>query len=330
MAFENNTLLILLTLVPAFALIFAAFIYGKKRRLKAFAQSSLMEHLSPLYSQGKYVLKFTLLMTALALLIVCLANLQLGSNAEKARRSGVDLMICLDISNSMNAGDIQPSRLKRAKQTINLLLDKLNNDRIGIVVFAGSAYTQLPLTSDYGVVKTFIDVITTDDIQAQGTAIGAAIGMATIAFGDEKNSKNKAIIVISDGEDHADNAIEAAKAAKNKGVMVNTIGVGLPEGSPVPQFSGNRMTGYKHDLRGQLVLTSLNEKMLEDVANAGGGYYAGANDAPAVVETLLSKIEQLEKTAFDERNFSNYETRFQYVLAIVIILLVLEIFILFS
>jgi Ca-activated chloride channel family protein len=326
--FENDTLLIWLLLIPALILIFAAFIYDNKRRMNAFAQSTLMERLAPLYSQSKYILKFALLMSALALLIVCLANPQLGLKVEKVQRRGVDLMVCLDISESMNAEDIQPSRLKRAKQAINRLLDGLKNDRVGIVVFAGSAYTQLPLTSDYGAAKMFIDVITTDDMQAQGTAIGAAIEMAMLAFDDDKDRKgNKAIIVISDGEDHEDNAIEAAKVAKNKGIIVHTVGMGLPEGAPIPRYSGNRTVGHKYDRRGNLVLTKLNEKMLQDIADAGGGYYVGANNASAGVETLFSKIEQLDKKTFDERNFSDYETRFQYVLIIVVILLVLEIFI---
>jgi len=326
--FENDTTLIWLLLIPALILIFFAFIYTKKRRMSAFAQWSLMERLAPLYSQSKYTFKFILLMSALALLIVSLANPLLGSKVEKVQRRGVDLMIALDISESMNAEDIQPSRLKRAKQAINRLLDGLKNDRIGIVVFAGTAYTQLPLTSDYGAAKMFIDVISTDDMQVQGTCIGEAIEMAMAAFDDDNSRKNnRAIIVISDGEDHEDNAIEAAKAARQKGIIVHTIGMGLPEGAPIPQFNGNRRVGYKHDRRGNLVLTKLNEQMLKDIATAGGGYYVGANNASAGVETLFSKIEQMDKVAFDERNFSDYETRFQYVLAFVIMLLILEIFI---
>ena len=326
--FENDTLLIWLLLIPALFLLFAAFIFYKKRRMNVFAQASLMERLAPLYSQSKYTLKFTLLMVALALLIVSLANPQMGLKVEKVQRKGVDLMIALDISESMNAEDIQPSRLKRSKQAINRLLSKLHNDRIGIVVFAGSAYVQLPLTSDYGAAKMFIDVISTSDMQAQGTAIGMAIEMAMTAFDDDKDRKNnKAIIVISDGEDHEEHAIEATKAARNKGIIVHTIGMGLPEGTPIPQYNGNRRVGFKHDRRGNLVLTKLNEQMLKDIANAGGGYYVGANNTSASVETLFSKIEQMDKQTFDERNFSDYETRFQYVLAIVILLLLLEIFI---
>ena len=326
--FEDDTLLIWLLLIPALTLIFAAFIFRKKRRLNTFAQWSLMERLAPLYSQSKFTLKFALLMSALALLIACLANPLLGSKVEKVQRRGVDLMICLDISNSMNAEDIQPSRLKRSKQAISRLLDGLRNDRIGLVVFAGSAYMQLPLTNDYGAAKMFVDVISTDDMQAQGTAIGAAIGMATRAFDEDRDHRNsRAIIVISDGEDHEDNAIDAARAAKNKGITVHTIGMGLPEGAPIPQYRGNRMIGYMHDRQGRMVMTKLNEKMLEDIATAGGGYYVGANNASAGVETLFAKIEQMDKKTFDERNFSDYETRFQYPLAMVIILLVLEFFI---
>jgi Ca-activated chloride channel family protein len=328
--FENDTLLIWLLLIPALFLLFAAFIYIKKRRMNAFAQWPLMERLAPLYSQSKYTLKFTFLMVALALLIVSLANPQVGLKVEKVKRSGVDLVIALDISNSMNAEDIQPTRLRRAKQAITQLLSRLHNDRIGLVIFAGSAYVQLPLTSDYGAAKMFIDVVTTDDIQVQGTAIGTAIEMAMTVFEestDRRQQNNKAIIVISDGEDHEEHAIDAAKAAKKNGIIVHTIGMGLPEGSPIPRYNNGRRVGYMHDRHGNLVLTKLNEQMLKDIANAGGGYYVGANNASAGVETLFSKIEQMDKKTFEERNFSDYQTRFQYVLAIVILLLILEIFV---
>jgi len=326
--FENDTLLVWLLLIPALVLVFAGFIYIKKRHMNAFAQWSLMERLAPLYSQSKYTLKFVLLMSALVLLIVSLANPLMGSKVEKVQRRGVDLVIALDVSNSMNAEDIQPSRLKRAKQSINRLLDRLQNDRIGLVIFAGSAHLQLPLTSDYGAARMFVDVITTDDIANQGTAIGVAIEMAMNAFDDDNSRKNnRAIIVISDGEDHEDHAIEAARAARNRGIIVHTIGMGLPEGAPIPRYANNRRVGYMHDRRGNLVLTKLNEQMLRDIATAGGGYYVGANNVSAGVETVFSKIEQMERHAFDERNFSGYETRFQYLLAIVLLLLVLEIFI---
>jgi Ca-activated chloride channel family protein len=230
----------------------------------------------------------------------------------------------------MNAEDIQPSRLRRAKQAINRLLGGLHNDRIGLVVFAGDAHIQLPLTSDYGAARMFIDVITTDDIQHQGTAIGLAIEMAMTVFEDNKerrSNNSRAIIVISDGECHEERAIEAAKVARSQGIIVHTIGMGLPEGAPIPRYHNNRRVGYMHDRQGRLVLTRLNAQMLRDIATAGGGYYVGANNASAGVETLFSKIEQMEQQTFHERNFSDYETRFQYVLAIVILLLILEIFI---
>ncbi|MCL2414021.1 MAG: VWA domain-containing protein [Bacteroidales bacterium] len=326
--FENDTLLIWLLLIPALCLVFAAFIYIKKRNLNKFAQSPLMERLAPLYSQSKYTLKFVLLMCALALLIVTMANPQIGSRVETMQRKGVDLMIALDISNSMNAEDIQPSRLERAKQAIIRLLDRLQNDRIGIVVFAGSAHVQLPLTSDFGAARMFVDIISTSDIQNQGTLIGTAIEMAVDAFGEDNSRQNsRAIIVISDGECHEDNAIEAARVARQQGIAVHTIGMGLPEGAPIPRYANNRRVGYMHDRRGNLILTKLNEQMLRDIATAGGGYYVGANNISAGVETLFAKIEQLDRATFDERYFSDYQTRFQYVLAFVLLLLVLEIFV---
>ncbi|MCL2416835.1 MAG: VWA domain-containing protein [Bacteroidales bacterium] len=326
--FENDTLLIWLLLIPALCLVFAAFIYIKKRNLNKFAQSPMMERLAPLYSQSKYTLKFVLLMCALALLIITMANPQIGSRVEIAQRKGVDLMIALDISNSMNAEDIQPSRLERAKQSINRLLDRLHNDRIGIVVFAGSAHIQLPLTSDFAAARMFVDMISTSDIQNQGTLIGTAIEMAVDAFGEDTDRQNsRAIIVISDGECHEDNAIEAAMVARAQGIVVHTIGMGLPEGAPIPRYANNRRVGYMHDRRGNLILTRLNEQMLRDIATAGGGYYIGANNVSAGVETLFAKIEQMDRATFDERHFSDYQTRFQYVLAFVLLLLVLEIFV---
>lgn len=326
--FENDTLLIWLLLIPVLCLMFAAFIYFKKRGLKTFAESALMERLAPLYSQSKYTLKFALLMCALALLIVTMANPQVGSRVETVQRSGVDLVIALDISNSMNAEDIQPSRLERAKQAIIRLLDRLQNDRIGIVVFAGAAHVQLPLTSDFGAARMFVDIISTSDIQAQGTLIGTAIEMSVNAFGEiDERHNNRAIIVISDGECHEDNAIEAARMARRQGIVVHTIGMGLPEGAPIPRFVNNRRVGYMHDRQGNLVLTRLNEQMLRDIATAGGGYYVGANNVSAGVETLFAKIEQLDRATFDERLFSDYQTRFQYVLAFVLLLLLLEIFV---
>jgi len=186
----------------------------------------------------------------------------------------------------------------------------------------------LPLTSDFGAARMFVDIISTSDIQAQGTLIGTAIEMSVNAFGEDENRQNsRAIIVISDGECHEDNAIEAARMARRQGIVVHTIGMGLPEGAPIPRFVNNRRVGYMHDRQGNLVLTRLNEQMLREIATAGGGYYVGANNVSAGVETLFSKIEQLDRTTFDERLFSDYQTRFQYVLVFVMLLLLLEIFV---
>ncbi len=326
--FESHIILYLLLLIPLLVLLFMLFMAWKKRAIKRFGDIELVKQLSPDDSFSKNILKFTIITVVLTLIIICLANPQMGSKVEKMKRKGFDLMVCLDISNSMNAEDIQPSRLQRSKQAIINLMDKLEGDRIGLVIFAGQAYTQLPLTSDYGAAKLFINVVTTDDIRAQGTAIGTAISTAMESFDWTKTNKhNKAIIVISDGENHEDDALEAAKEARQQGVMISTIGMGLPEGAPIPIYQGNRIVDYKRDHSGSVVTTQLNEKMLQEIAEAGGGYYVGANNSSAGIETIYKKLSGLDKVELDEKSFTDYETRFQYPLALALFLVIAEIFI---
>ncbi len=325
---EHIEYLYLLLLIPALALLFGLFLHWRKKVAKRFGDNELVERLSPQRSHVKLTLKFSVLMLALALLILCIANPQMGSKVSKAERKGIDLMICLDVSKSMDAEDIQPSRLQRSKQSIVRLLDKFKSDRIGIVIFAGDAYTQLPLTNDYAAARLFINTITTKDLQTQGTAIGSAISLAEEGFDpNQKGKKNKAIIVISDGENHEDDAIGAARQALSNGIIVNTIGMGLPEGGPIPIYENGRLTAYKKDQNGQPVITKLNEKMLQDIAEAGGGTYVGANNTSAGVEAIFEKVSKLEKISYEAKDFSEYQTQYQYFLLAALILLIAEIFI---
>ncbi len=286
---------------------------------------SVINRLIPDFSKEKSILKFIFLIIAYVFLIIGLANPQIGSKLVKGERKGIDIMIALDVSNSMLAEDIQPNRLEKAKQAISKLIDKLKNDRIGIIVFAGKAYTQLPITSDYAAAKMFLSTIDPTIVPVQGTAISEAIRLATKSFNDENH--NKAIIIITDGEDHEGQAIEETKQAVDVGISVFTIGMGLPDGSPIPLYNGNKRLGYKKDNNGNTVVTKLNESILQQIASEGNGIYVRANNTSAGLRTIFQKINKIEKKEYESRVFSDFESRFQYFIGISIILLIIELLI---
>ncbi len=313
----------LLTVLLLF--LFAWWFYNnwKKRAAMHFGDKKTIAQLMPQVSHGKPLFKFILVLLAYVLLVVGIANPQIGSKLEKIKREGIDLMLVLDVSNSMLAEDIKPNRLERAKMAIASLIDKLEGDRLGIIIFAGNAYKQLPLTTDYSAAKLFLSAVDTKIVPTQGTAIGEAINMATESF--DESEHNKAIIVITDGENHEDDAIGAAKKAAEKGIRVFTIGMGLPEGSPIPIYNsyGNR-TGFKKDREGKTVITRLNEDMLRQIAAAGNGAYARANNASTGLRKLFEEIGQIEKKEIETRQFTDYEDRFQIYLGLALFLLTLE------
>ncbi|MEG1573019.1 MAG: VWA domain-containing protein [Bacteroidales bacterium] len=323
--FEEPAILYLLILVAPLLACFYIYLYRKHRNIRKLGDQNLILSLMPDYSKGKNNLKFYCILCAFILLIFTLANPQMGTKVKKVDRKGIDLMIALDISESMNCQDIQPSRLMRSKQSIIRLLEKLQNDRIGLVVFAGDAFVQLPLTSDYGAAKLFINNINTSDMSVQGTAIGAAIDLCTQSFDPQSaNKKNKAIIVISDGENHEDNAMDAAAKASSNNIIVNTIGMGLPQGGPIPIYVNGQIQGYKRDKEDHIILTKLNENMLQEIAQAGNGSYVSANNSSAGVETIFEKLNKLDKTTHDSRNISDYESKFQYILFGALLLLIID------
>lgn len=326
--FENIEYLYALLLIPLFTILFIMYVYWKKKVLKRFGDMDVTGRLMPFKSSSKRVVKFIILMVAYTFLVIGVANPQVGSKLEKVQRKGADLVIALDVSNSMLAQDIRPDRLERAKQAISKLIDRLGGDRIGIVIFAGKAYVQLPITSDYAAAKMFLSTVSPDIVPVQGTAIGEAITLASNSFSDEEHSK--AIIVITDGENHEGNAVEAAEKATEMGINVYTIGMGLPDGAPVPVYNESKqLTGYKKDKNGTTVISKLNETMLQQIAAAGNGKFLMANNRRDGLETMLEEINKLEKSEFETRMFSDYEDRFQYFLAVAILLLVLE-FLLFE
>lgn len=324
--FEHTYFLWALLLIPVLTAVFVWMMVWKKRALQRFGDWAIIQRLLPGLSDGRVILKFILLMFGYLFLIIGISNPQIGSKLIEGERKGIDIMIALDVSNSMLAEDIKPNRLEMSKQAISKLIDNLGTDRIGIIIFAGNAYVQLPITTDYAAAKMFLSTISTRVVPAQGTAIGQAIELAVKSFDDETHSR--AIIIITDGENHEDDALGAAKDAAEKGVKVYTIGMGLPEGAPIPEFNQyQRMVGYKKDNQGSTIVTKLDESMLQQIASAGKGVYVRANNMQAGVKTVYDEINKLEKTEFESRMFSDYEDRFQYFIALSLFFFLIELLI---
>lgn len=331
--FEHPTLLYLLLLLPALIGVWIWLRHCGKKRLSTFADSNMFGRLIPDASTHRPWIKYTLILLGLGLLIIALANPQVGSKMVKGKQQGSDIAICLDISNSMMAEDLQPNRLERSKHVVNSLMKAMAGDRVSLIVFAGTSYIQMPLTNDYSAAKMFLDQITCDIIETQGTAIGDAIetAMKTFGYGDPdrewERRNSRAIIVISDGENHEDDATAVAKEAHNEGIMVCTIGMGLPEGVPIPEYASGHKTGYKHDREGNTVTTRLNEEMLTEIAHAGGGVYLRAGNINAGLHEITKRIENLEKENFGEAMFSEYESCYLYPLAAALVCLIIELLI---
>lgn len=315
----------LLALIPLLALALVFFVIWRKRALNAYGEFNVIRQLMPDYSRSKIWVKYGILAAAIGLLIFAMAGPQTGSRIEKVKRQGIDLMICLDVSNSMLAMDIKPNRLERAKQSIIRLIDNLEGDRIGIIVFAGKAYTQLPITTDYAAAKMFTENINTSIVPTQGTAIAEAIETAVSGFGESKH--NKAIVVITDGEDHEGNVLEQAELAVKANITIYAIGMGLPEGSPIPVFSNGIQVGYKKDQEGQTIMSKLDETLLQKLTNVGKGMYVRATTSETGLGRIFEEIGKIQKSEIEEKQFSDYEDQFQYFLALSIFLLILDLFV---
>ena len=325
--YENSEWLFLLVLIPIIILVFIFSIRWRKKAIGVFGQLKLVYKLMPMASELKLRTKFILFSIAITALIIGIANPQIGSKMEEVKREGVDLMIAIDLSNSMLAEDLQPNRLMRAKQSISKLIDRLDGDRIGLIVFAGDAFVQLPITTDYSAAKLFLSTINTSIVPTQGTAIGKAIGLSIKSF-DLKNDQSKAIIVITDGENHEDDAIKKAEEAEELGIFVHTIGMGSAEGGPIPiKNRYGRVTSYQKDKEGNTIITVLNEEMLKQIAQAGGGSYIRANSTQSGLNALFKEINKMEKKEIGSKVFTDYKDRFQWFIGLTIILLIIEIMI---
>lgn len=322
--FEDSIYLYGLVLVAVLALIRFVTYRNQKKRLRKFGDPQLLKNLMPDVSKFRPSVKFWLLEIALALLFVVLARPQMGTRISHEKRTGIETIIAMDISNSMRAQDVEPSRLERSKMLIENLVDHFTNDKIGLIVFAGDAFVQLPITSDYVSAKMFLNNIDPSMIQNQGTDIAAAVNMASHSFTQQENI-GKAIIVITDGEDHEGGAVEAAKEARERGMRVYVLGVGSTKGSPIPVPS----TGdYMRDNSGNTVMSALNEQMCREVAQAGGGAYIHVENNSNAQRQLDEELDKLEKNETESTIYSDYDEQFQAVGIIALLLLIIEVIIL--
>ena len=318
----NPEYLYALVLIPALMLFYW---YSRRQRRKAlaqFGQKEILAVLMPNASSVRPAIKFTVLLLALASTIIAIARPQFGSQLKTVKREGIELIIALDVSNSMLAEDIQPNRLERSKRAISQLVDKLSDDKIGLIVFAGEAYTQLPITSDYVSAKLFLNSISPQIVPTQGTAIGAAIELGIKSFTPQFVG-NKVIIVITDGENHEDDAASAATQAAEQGIIVHAIGMGLPKGALIPDFS-NGQKGFKKDNKGNTIVTKLDEPMLQRIAQAGKGIYIRANNTQVGLNTLFNEVNKMEKTEMESQIYADYDEKFQYFLGLALFLILLD------
>jgi len=312
-----------LLLIPALIALFIFFRIQRRKAIREFGNPEILAPLMPGVSTSRPIWKFAILMLALAFLITGLARPQFGAKLQKINRKGVEIIIALDVSNSMLAEDIQPNRLERAKRAIARLTERLTNDKIGLIVFAGKAYTQIPITTDYASAKMFLGAINTEIVPTQGTAIGSAIDLAMHSFSPESES-SKAIIIITDGENHEDDAVEIAKQAAESKIVVHTIGMGLPQGGPIPVYNGYGQKDFKRDKSGQVVVTKLDEAMLQQIASAGGGTYIRANNTEVGINNIFDEINNMEKTELESRVYSDYNDQFFYFIVVAFALLLIE------
>jgi Ca-activated chloride channel family protein len=323
--FANPEYLYLLLLLPVMTAIFVFDQVRRRNSLKKLGESAMIGRLIPEISRIRPVIKFIFLLIGISAIIIMLARPQFGSRLEEVKKQGVEVIIALDVSNSMLAEDIQPNRLTRAKQAISKLVDNLENDKIGLIVFAGDAYTQIPITTDYISAKMFLSTINPDMVPKQGTAIGAAINLAERSFSPGEG-KSKAIIIITDGENHEDDPVTEAEAASKAGIVIHTIGIGSTEGVPVPVTTGGRRD-YLKDPEGATVITKLDEDILKKIAISAGGNYIRASSSSIGLDEIFSDIKKMKKDELESTMYTEYNDQFQIFAAIALFFLILEIII---
>ncbi len=316
--FAQAQYLFLLLLIPFFFIFYAVMLKLRKRRIRRFGDESLVKEIMPSSSVSKGWVKTVLFSAAFFFFVIGLSRPQIGAKLKEHQTKGVEIMIALDVSNSMLAEDYSPNRLERAKLSISMLVDKLRDDRIGLIVFAGNSFVQLPITTDYVSAKMFLNSISTESVPVQGTAMGEAINPAVRSF-SAQSEKSRAVVIITDGENHEDDPVAAAKQAAKLGVRIFTIGVGSPEGQPIP-VDGELL----RDRNGEIVVSRLDEKVLQDVAEAGNGVYVRAGNREFGLAPVVERIRQMDEEEFSSVIFEEFDEQYMYFFAIALVLLVIE------
>ncbi len=316
--FANAQYLLLLLLIPFFFVIQAVVLKLRTRRIRKFGDEELVKRLMPSYSKAKAWVRISLFSIGFFFFAIGLSRPQIGAKLKEHETRGAEIMIVLDVSNSMLAEDYSPNRLERAKLAISRLVDKLRDDRIGLIVFAGNSFVQLPITTDYVSAKMFLNSISTESVPVQGTAIGEAINTAVRSF-SAQSEKSRAVIIITDGENHEDDPVAAAGQAAEMGIRVFAIGVGSPEGKPIP-MDGELL----RDKDGEIVVTRLDEAVLQEVAEAGNGLYVRAGNSEFGLNPIIDDIKRMDDEKYSSIVFEEYDEQFMYFMAIALFFFVLE------
>lgn len=326
--FDEKIYFSLLAIIPVMVLAFFFLQVWKRKTQRQFADSKLLRRLAPNKSIFKSALKLVFLLAGLTFLILGLVNPKIGTKLETVKREGVDIVFAVDVSKSMLAEDIAPNRLEKAKRLVSEIINQLASDRIGIIAYAGQAYPQLPITTDYGAAKMFLQSMNTDMLSSQGTAIDAAIELASTYYDDDEQT-NRVLFIVSDGEDHSERStIDAVDLATQNGIRVFTIGVGKPKGAPIPIKRNGVVESLKKDNQGEVVITKLNEAVLSEIASKGNGEYIDGSNTEAAVEYIKEQLDQMDKKEFEAKQFAEYKDQFQWFLGLAFLFLFLDIFLL--
>ena len=320
--FANSEYLYLLLLIPLLAILYALVARRRRHLLAKFGNLELLKGLMPDFSRGRLRLKFVLYLLAFACVVLAAARPQFGSKLREEKSKGVEMMLVVDVSNSMLAEDFEPNRLERTKYAIGKLFEGLQQERVGLVAFAGEPKVQLPITSDYRMAQAFAKRLSPTLVGEQGTAIGKALQLATLSFSSQ-SEQSRVIVLITDGENHEDDAIEAARIAKEQGIRIYTIGIGTPEGAPI-QIDGE----FVKDENDEMVVSKLNEQMLEQIASITEGAYVRATKQSIGLEEIVKSINEMEKSELSTVRYEEYNEQYQYLLAVALVLLLLDNFIL--
>ena len=325
--FEEKIWFWALLIIPLIIVGFLALQFWKRKTQKKFANSALLKQLSPNKSTFKPVLKVIVLCLAFACFIVALVNPKMGTKLESVKREGLDIVFAVDVSKSMLAEDMAPNRLDKAKQLVTQVINSLASDRVGIIAYAGKAFPQLPITTDYGSAKLFLQSMNTDMLSSQGTAINEAIKLSTTYY-DENLDTNRVLIIISDGEDHTEASLAIAEEASSQGIKIFTVGVGDTKGGPIPLKQNGVLQGYKKDKNGETVITKLDEETLINIAQAANGFYINGTSTQKVVDKIKTELDKLDRSELESQQFADFEDQFQWFLGFGLLFVLIDLLLL--